>query len=95
MEAVAPVDCPVMCAYLVSPTLADLARSLMKTAGDLLYLPIVFPGVSDHAQMLPPVELEPEHIERIVSRLEESGNVQDIYPLAPLPKGFGFLMLAQ
>jgi amino acid adenylation domain-containing protein/thioester reductase-like protein len=78
----------------MSPTLADLARTLSPEGVVQAEVPPNL--VSAHCteitpQMLPLVELEAEHIKRIVRTVPGGvANVQDIYPLTPLQEGILF-----
>jgi amino acid adenylation domain-containing protein len=77
-----------------SPRLADLASVLSRGALDELIVPpnLILPGCEAITpQMLPLVELEAAHIERIVRAVAGGApNIQDIYPLAPLQEGILF-----
>lgn len=77
-----------------SPTLADLATKLRSgPVGHLPTPPSLIPTGCDKIfpQMLPLVELDLDHIARIVQTVPGgAGNVQDIYPLAPLQEGILF-----
>ena len=77
-----------------SPRLADLAGALTnKAIGQAEVPPNRIPEECKviTPEMLPLVELEAEHIERIVQTVPGGvQNVQDIYPLAPLQEGILF-----
>lgn len=77
-----------------SPTLADLAGALTREVIEHYEVP---PNLIPHGcteitpQMLPLVDLDAEHIARIVQSVPGgAANVQDIYPLAPLQEGILF-----
>jgi len=74
-----------------SPTLADLAGALTRGAVGEYEVPpnLIPPGCEAITPaMLPLVELEPGHIERIVQTVPGgAANIQDIYPLAPVAGG--------
>jgi amino acid adenylation domain-containing protein/thioester reductase-like protein len=77
-----------------SPTLADLARGLGHAAAEQPEIPpnLIPDGCEALTpQMLPMVQLRPEEIESIVRSVPGgAGNIQDIYPLAPLQEGILF-----
>jgi amino acid adenylation domain-containing protein len=79
---------------LESPTLAELARVLTsERVGQFEVPPNLIPAECEAItpQMLPLVDLEAEQIERIIQAVPGGvGNIQDIYPLAPLQEGILF-----
>lgn len=76
------------------PTLADLARVIFRVGVEPVEVPPnqIPPGSEVITpQMLPLIQLEAEHIERIVAMVPGgAANIQDIYPLAPLQEGILF-----
>jgi amino acid adenylation domain-containing protein len=77
-----------------SPTLSDLASALSRGALEQVVVPPNrIPAACEHItpQMLALVQLEAQHIERIVHSVPGgAANIQDIYPLAPLQEGILF-----
>jgi len=77
-----------------SATLADLASALTRESGEQFEVPPnLIPATCEaiSPEMLPLVDLQPEHIERIErSVLGGAANIQDIYPLSPLQEGILF-----
>jgi amino acid adenylation domain-containing protein len=77
-----------------NPKLSDLAALLSRAGVEELEVPPnrILPGTAVITpQMLSLVELEAEHIERIVrATAGGAANIQDIYPLAPLQEGILF-----
>ncbi|MDB6015101.1 MAG: amino acid adenylation protein, partial [Gammaproteobacteria bacterium] len=76
------------------PTLTELAGALVRGAvGQFEVPPNRIPSGCDAITpaMLPLVELETEHLERITRAVPGgAANIQDIYPLAPLQEGILF-----
>lgn len=77
-----------------TPTLAELASALSSESVQRFEAPpnLIPAGCQVITpQMLPLVTLEPEHIERIAASVPGgAGNIQDIYPLAPMQEGMLF-----
>jgi len=77
-----------------NPTLSDLAGTLTSAATAHCEIPASMIPLDCEMitpQMLSLVELEPEHIQRIVQSVPGgAANIQDIYPLAPLQEGILF-----
>jgi amino acid adenylation domain-containing protein/thioester reductase-like protein len=77
-----------------SATLADLANALTREVVGEYQVPpnLIPPGCEAITpQMLPLVQLEAQHIERIARAVPGgAANIQDIYPLAPLQEGILF-----
>jgi amino acid adenylation domain-containing protein len=75
------------------PKLVDLATTLTRdVAGHAVPPNLIAPDTrAITPQMLPLVDLEPAHIERIVQTVPGgAANVQDVYPLTPLQEGLLF-----
>ncbi|WP_161965686.1 non-ribosomal peptide synthetase [Steroidobacter cummioxidans] len=77
-----------------SATLADLAGTITKAVvGKFAVAPNLIPPdcTAIQPEMLPLIELQPEHIEHIARAVPGgAANIQDIYPLAPLQEGILF-----
>lgn len=77
-----------------APTLAAVAHALIRDVGGSFDVPpsrIPEGCTTITPQMVPLVELEPEHIQRIAQLVPGgAANIQDIYPLTPLQEGMLF-----
>jgi FkbM family methyltransferase len=80
-------------ALFATSTLMELAASLKRKVAEVKVPENLIPEGCEEIrpEMLPLVQLTKEQIERIVGKIPGgAGNVQDIYPLAPLQEGILF-----
>jgi amino acid adenylation domain-containing protein len=81
-------------AVFTTPTVAGLATAVAAGGGTEVQVPPnLIPADTDTItpDMLPLVELTEEHITKVIATVPGgAGNVQDIYPLAPLQEGIFF-----
>ncbi|HVY41165.1 MAG TPA: condensation domain-containing protein, partial [Polyangia bacterium] len=85
-------------ALFTSPTLADLAMQVREERPRVVVPPNLIPAdaTAITPEMVTLVDLDQAAIDRIVARVPGgAGNVQDIYPLAPLQEGILFHHLLQ